>query len=58
MFLFTEIVKNETDKSHVQEFGDLDMANEPVGDFQGSAKSARNVYYPEIPVSISMRKYE
>ncbi|KAI6192660.1 Legumain [Aphelenchoides fujianensis] len=30
-----EIVKKETDQSHVQQFGNLTITNEPVADFQG-----------------------
>ncbi|CAJ0946225.1 unnamed protein product, partial [Mesorhabditis belari] len=33
-----ELVKKRTDKSHVQHFGDLSIAQEPVSDFQGSKK--------------------
>ena len=50
--LITELVKKETNKSHVQEFGDLSMAKEPVGDFQGNHQSDRNIYYEHIDVSI------
>lgn len=43
-----EVVKKETNKSHVQEFGDMSMGKEPVGDFQGNHQSDRNIYYEHI----------
>ena len=43
-------MKEETNQSHVQEFGDMSISKEPVADFQGESMSARNIYYPSIPV--------
>jgi len=49
---FIDIVRKNTNKSHVMEYGEMDIASEPVSDFQGDTPSARNVYYPALPVSI------
>ena len=51
-FMILADVKMKTNRSHAQEYGDLSIAKEPVGDFQGNVPSARNVYYPEIVVSV------
>ncbi|KAI0218499.1 Legumain [Lamellibrachia satsuma] len=46
-----EIVKKETNTSHVQEFGDMGIAKEPVADFQGGKKyiSPKPVRLPKVP---------
>ena len=48
-----ELTKQETNKSHVQEFGDMSISKEPVGDFLGNTPSARNVYYEQLPVRLN-----
>lgn len=47
-----EIVKRETTTSHVQEFGDMTIAKEPVADFQGGQKyvSPEPVRLPKVPL--------
>ena len=55
--LFTqfEIVKNKTNESHVQHYGNLTIAREPVADFQGEADAkpryALDVSAPKRPAS-------
>ena len=36
-----EIVKTETNESHVCQFGDIALASEDLGEFLGSVKSVR-----------------
>jgi legumain len=38
-----EIVKKDTTKSHVMQYGDLSFENEPVADFQGLKKPSGNI---------------
>jgi len=50
-----EIVKKETNASHVMEYGDLKIAQEPVADFQGGVHYKQPLYYvpsqvPKNPV--------
>lgn len=40
-----ELVKKTTDKSHVMHFGNLTIAEEPVGWFQGAKKNGKQVNY-------------
>jgi len=42
------IVKNETNTSHVMEYGDLVISHDPVSDFQGG-QNAEPVVLPEVP---------
>jgi legumain len=43
------IVKKETNTSHVQEYGDMGIAKEPVANFQGGAKS-ESIRLPKVPL--------
>jgi legumain len=45
-----EIVKQETNTSHVQEFGDLSISQEPIGVFQGEGTPSMQPGYPEEAV--------
>ncbi|KAI0229737.1 Legumain [Lamellibrachia satsuma] len=47
-----EIVKKETNTSHVQEYGEMSISGEPVGDFQGGIdyKSPKPVILPKVPM--------
>ncbi|XP_023215843.1 legumain-like isoform X2 [Centruroides sculpturatus] len=61
------IVKQETNTSHVKQFGDLTISKMPVSEFQGR-KQAKPITYPkvpfdavpsnEVPVEILKRKIE
>jgi len=43
-----DIIKKATTKSHVQQFGDLKIAKEVVGNFQGKTKVAKNLNFEEV----------
>uniref|UniRef100_T1JFN1 legumain n=1 Tax=Strigamia maritima TaxID=126957 RepID=T1JFN1_STRMM len=45
-----KIVKEETNTSHVQEYGDLSIGNMKVSEFQGEKASLRNTYLPKVPL--------
>jgi legumain len=47
-----ELVKNKTDKSHVQKYGTLSITEEPVADFQGEENA------PTINAENSVHNYE
>ncbi|ELT99476.1 hypothetical protein CAPTEDRAFT_108468 [Capitella teleta] len=50
------IVKKETNTSHVQEFGDMNIAKEPVANFQGGKKSTKFTL-PKVPVSVNSHRF-
>jgi len=47
-----DITKKQTNKSHVQEYGDLTWMSEPVGDFQGEDKApSLRMWRPRAPLT-------
>jgi len=48
-----DVVKKETNTSHVMQFGDMNISKEPIGDFQGNAEIAfdnTTKHYTPVPI--------
>jgi len=44
-----QLVKKLTDDSHCQEYGQMDISTEVVGEFQGETNPAEKITYPKVP---------